>query len=99
MRNGRRSHVVCGVAPNCPAEKATISFLLSSEVSVYRRQSLYVNRRFPDHPGGCPRGLPWSEGVVVKYRDAVDEWFKVKANDTIYVKVIRCIEGCRQARR
>jgi hypothetical protein len=40
-----------------------------------------------------PRGLPWSEGVVVKYRDAVDEWFKVKANDTLDVRVTRCIEG------
>jgi len=40
-----------------------------------------------------PRGLPWSEGVVVKYRDSVDEWFKVKANDTVDVKVMRCIEG------
>jgi ATP-dependent DNA ligase len=40
-----------------------------------------------------PRGLPWSEGVVVKYRDSVDQWFKVKANDTIDVRVIRCIEG------
>ena len=40
-----------------------------------------------------PRGLPWSEGVVVKYRDAVDEWFKVKANDTLDAKVVRCIEG------
>ncbi|MGO8789753.1 MAG: hypothetical protein ACLQVL_20535 [Terriglobia bacterium] len=39
------------------------------------------------------RGLPWSEGVVVKYRDSVDEWFKVKANDTIDVRVTRCIEG------
>ena len=39
------------------------------------------------------RGLPFSEGVVVKYRDSVDEWFKVKANDTIDVKVTRCIEG------
>ena len=39
------------------------------------------------------RGLPWSEGVVVKYRDSVDEWFKVKANDTLDVKVVRCIEG------
>jgi hypothetical protein len=39
------------------------------------------------------RGLPFSEGVVVKYRDAVDGWFKVKANDTIDVKVTRCIEG------
>jgi len=29
----------------------------------------------------------------VKYRDSVDEWFKVKANDTIDVKVTRCIEG------
>jgi hypothetical protein len=40
-----------------------------------------------------PRGLPWSEGVIVKYRDSVDQWFKVKANDTLDVKVIRCIEG------
>jgi hypothetical protein len=40
-----------------------------------------------------PRGLPYSEGVVVKYKDAVDEWFKVKANDTLDVKVARCIEG------
>ncbi|MGD0228526.1 MAG: hypothetical protein ABSF71_40015 [Terriglobia bacterium] len=29
----------------------------------------------------------------MKYRDSVDEWFKVKANDTIDVKVTRCIEG------
>jgi DNA ligase-1 len=40
-----------------------------------------------------PRGLPYTEGVVVKYRDAVDEWFKVKANDTLDVRVTRCIEG------
>jgi hypothetical protein len=40
-----------------------------------------------------PRGLPWSKGVVVKYKDAVDQWFKVKANDTVDVKVVRCIEG------
>jgi hypothetical protein len=40
-----------------------------------------------------PRGLPYSEGVVVKYKDAVDEWFKVKANDTLDVKMVRCIEG------
>ena len=40
-----------------------------------------------------PRGLPWSEGVVVKYKDAVDQLFKVKANDTLDVRVIRCIEG------
>jgi hypothetical protein len=40
-----------------------------------------------------PRGLPWSEGVVVKYKDGIDEWFKVKVNDTLDVKVIRCIEG------
>ena len=39
------------------------------------------------------RGLPYSEGVVVKYKDAVDQWFKVKANDTLDVRVIRCIEG------
>jgi hypothetical protein len=39
------------------------------------------------------RGLPYSEGVVVKYKDAVDQWFKVKANDTLDVKVIRCLEG------
>ena len=40
-----------------------------------------------------PRGLPWSEGVVVKYRDSVDEWIKVKANDTLDVRVTRCLEG------
>ena len=40
-----------------------------------------------------PRGLPFSEGIVVKYKDAVDQWFKVKANDTLDVKVVRCIEG------
>jgi hypothetical protein len=40
-----------------------------------------------------PRGLPYSEGVVVKYKDAVDQWFKVKANDTLDVKVVCCIEG------
>jgi hypothetical protein len=39
------------------------------------------------------RGLPFSEGVVVKYMDALDQWFKVKANDTLDVRVIRCIEG------
>jgi hypothetical protein len=40
-----------------------------------------------------PRGLPYSEGVVVKYKDSVDQWFKVKANDTMDVTVVRCIEG------
>jgi hypothetical protein len=40
-----------------------------------------------------PRGLPYSEGVVVKYKDAVDQWFKVKANDALDVRVIRCLEG------
>ena len=29
----------------------------------------------------------------MKYKDAVDEWFKVKANDTLDVRVIRCLEG------
>jgi ATP-dependent DNA ligase len=29
----------------------------------------------------------------VKYRDSADQWFKVKANDTLDVKVVRCIEG------
>jgi ATP-dependent DNA ligase len=29
----------------------------------------------------------------VKYRDSVSQWFKVKANDTLDVKVVRCIEG------
>ena len=27
-----------------------------------------------------PRGLPCSEGVILKYRDSVDEWIKVMAN-------------------
>jgi len=40
-----------------------------------------------------PRGLPYSEGVVVKYHDSRDQWFKVKGNDTFDVKVVRCIEG------
>jgi len=40
-----------------------------------------------------PRSLPWSEGVVVKYRDSVYESFKVKANDTFDVRVTRCLEG------
>ncbi len=40
-----------------------------------------------------PRGLPYSEGVVVKYKDAADQWFKVKADDALDVKVLRCIEG------
>ena len=40
-----------------------------------------------------PRGLPNSEGVVVKYKDSVDQWFKVKANDALDVIVVRCIEG------
>jgi len=39
------------------------------------------------------RGLPYSEGVVVKYQDSRDQGFKVKANDTLDVRVIRCIEG------
>ena len=29
----------------------------------------------------------------MKYKHAVDQWFKVKANDTLDVKVARCIEG------
>jgi len=29
----------------------------------------------------------------VKYRDSVDQCFKVKANDTLDVKVVRCLEG------
>jgi hypothetical protein len=40
-----------------------------------------------------PRGLPFSEGVVVKYQDSRDQWFKVKANDTLDVRVTRCLEG------
>jgi ATP-dependent DNA ligase len=43
-----------------------------------------------------PRSLPYSEGVVVEYKDAVDGWFKLKANDTLDVKVVRCIEGTRK---
>ena len=39
------------------------------------------------------RGLPFSEGVQVKYRNSVDQWFKVKANDALDVKVVRCVEG------
>ena len=40
-----------------------------------------------------PRGLPWSKGVVLKYRDSADQLFKVKANDALDIKVTRCIEG------
>ena len=29
----------------------------------------------------------------VKYRDSPDLWFKVKVNDTLDVRVIRCLEG------
>jgi hypothetical protein len=29
----------------------------------------------------------------VKLKDAVDDWFKAKANDTLDVKLVRCIEG------
>jgi hypothetical protein len=71
------------------------------EIRLFNRH-LHVVPAMPD--GGDPvefyraiiqdrRGLPFSEGVVVKYRDSVDEWFKVKANDTLDVRVIRCIEG------
>jgi hypothetical protein len=31
--------------------------------------------------------------VVVKYRDSVDEWFKVKANDALDVRIKCCLEG------
>jgi DNA ligase-1 len=31
--------------------------------------------------------------VVVKYKDTVNEWFKVKVNDALDVKLVRCIEG------
>ena len=72
-----------------------------AEIRLFNRH-LHVVPTMPE--GGDPvefyraiihdaRGLPWSEGVVVKYRDAVDEWFKVKANDTLDVKVVRYIEG------
>ncbi len=40
-----------------------------------------------------PRGLPWSEGVVVKYRDSVDDWFKVKARETYDLKVVEFVAG------
>jgi ATP-dependent DNA ligase len=72
-----------------------------AEIHLFNRH-LHVVPAMPE--GGDPvqfyrtithdsRGLPFSEGVVVKYRDVVDEWFKVKANDTLDVKVTRCIEG------
>ena len=71
------------------------------EIRLFNRH-LHVVRAMPE--GGDPaefyraiindpRGLPWSEGVVVKYKNGVDEWFKVKANDTLDVKVVRCVEG------
>jgi len=72
-----------------------------AEIRLFNRH-LYFVPAMPE--GGDPvefyrtiindrRGLPWSEGVVVKYRDSVDQWFKVKANDTLDVRVTRCIEG------
>jgi hypothetical protein len=72
-----------------------------AEIRLFNRH-LHVVPAMPE--GGDPmefyraiihdrRGLPFSEGVVVKYRDSVDEWFKVKANDTLDVRVIRCLEG------
>jgi hypothetical protein len=42
-----------------------------------------------------PRGLPFNEGVAVKYKAAVDEWFRVKANDALDVKAVGCIAGWR----
>ncbi len=38
-----------------------------------------------------PRGLPFSEGVVVKYLDAVDQWFKVKATDFVDCEVLEIL--------
>ena len=41
-----------------------------------------------------PKGLPYSEGVVVKYSGgSTPYWFKVKANDTYDLRVIRFIPG------
>ena len=72
-----------------------------AEIRLFNRH-LHVVPAMPE--GGDPvkfyqaiindaRGLPYSEGVLVKYKDAVDQWFKVKVNDTLDVKVVRCIEG------
>jgi hypothetical protein len=36
--------------------------------------------------------LHLSEGVVVKYKDAMDQWIEAKANDTLDVRVKRCLE-------
>lgn len=40
-----------------------------------------------------PRGLPYSEGVVVKYKGSIDDWFKVKNRDTIDMPVVEFIPG------
>ncbi|MGD0011186.1 MAG: hypothetical protein ABSE93_21935 [Terriglobia bacterium] len=40
-----------------------------------------------------PRGLPWSEGVVVKYQGGIDDWFKVKATDSVDCKVLEILPG------
>jgi len=40
-----------------------------------------------------PRGLPYSEGLVVKHRTDSQRWFKVKFRDTIDVEVVDFIEG------
>jgi ATP-dependent DNA ligase len=72
-----------------------------AEIRLFNRH-LHVVPAMPE--GGDPvefyqaiihdrRGLPFSEGVLVKYKDSRDEWFKVKANDTLDVKVVRCLEG------
>ncbi len=42
-----------------------------------------------------PRGLPWSEGVVIKRGSSQvgDTWYKVKHRDTVDVRVVSILEG------
>jgi hypothetical protein len=39
------------------------------------------------------KGLPWSEGVVVKSLDSVDGWTKVKSRDTLDLRVVEFVPG------
>lgn len=51
--------------------------------------------RFYDQIVSDPRGLPYSEGVVVKHANGVsgDSWQKIKLRDTVDVRIIDVLEG------
>ena len=40
-----------------------------------------------------PRGLPWAEGVVVKYLGPDNKWFKCKDRDTLDLAVVEFVPG------